>query len=908
MTNHTPTLPSITSSHGAPAADLAVNAARARSRLRSNVAVAARILPTHYPLRTFIAVNPLDGLRHLPFATAAFRAGELYGARATLSEDAFRAYYAQGRITPDDLDQALTRRYPHLGEATASAASTSTLATFDALRVLQADLLVGAPAPDPVRVYRTRSEQIAPSVADQIDQLSSRWCAAYLTAETTAWPMPEHPGGFYASWRTLAHRDPTLSRSLRSALRAVPERADDAALTALDALGVLEAAHRDYLIAHLTQQPGWPAHIRWHNSHTAPSRILLLDYLAIRLTYEALLLDGRRPPATPATTLPPGTAARPAGLSHRTADVCAALGMARHCDEEHHNVARLLTTLPVQDRTLVWLDAFEHHYRDELLRRLPLRDPAPGVTGSATEPAAESSAARSRSTAQVVCCIDTRSEGLRRHLEGRGDYETLGFAGFFAVAIRYTDLAAGASNDLCPVLIQPSFSVTETPAPGTDLAAQRHLAGLQTMTGAHAAFHNAKDDTVSPFALAEASGWFAGAASAIRTVSPRAGSALARITRRRVVPSASTEVSIETGFSITDRVLYARTALTTMGLIRNFARLVVFCAHGSTTSNNPYQASLDCGACGGQRGGPTARTAAQMLNDPAVRAGLGEQGIDIPDDTWFLAAEHDTASDQITLLDEYLVPAGHRGDLARLREDLTAAGRLLAAERSALLPNTSRRARTNPKQAHRHARTRSADWAQVYPEWGLAGNAAFIIGPRAQTRGIDLHRRAFLHSYQHQDDRDGTVLETILTAPLIVAQWINAQYYFSTVAPHVFGAGSKTIHNVLGGLGVLSGHSGDLQLGLPWQSVAIGDTLVHEPMRLLTVIHAPTQRIDTIVDRNPILQELLHGQWFTFTAPDQLTGTWQQRTTTGWHPWAGLRTKDETPTTTEPDHHQGTPA
>ena len=873
---------------------------RARSRLRSNVAVAARILPTHYPLRTFIAVNPLEGLRHLRFETAAFRAGELYGARATLSEGAYRDYYAQGRITSDDLDHALCRRYSHLAGSSESESSSQSVATtsaggaFDALGVLRADLLFGAPAPDPVRVYRTRSEQIAPSVADQIDQLSSRWCAAYLTADTTAWPMAEHADGFYAAWRLLAHRDPTLSRSIRSSLRAAPERADDAALSALDTLGVIDAAHRDYLIAHLTQQPGWPAHIRWHNGHTAPSRIVLLDYLAIRLTYEALLLDGRRPPATPATTLAPGVASQPAGLSRRTADVCAALGITRPSDQQHHDVARLLAMLPVNDRTLVWLDAFEHHYRDELLHRLPVRDVCAGNgSGTARGFAVESPAApgagspATRPNAQVVCCIDTRSEGLRRHLEGRGNYETLGFAGFFAVAIRYTDLAAGASNDLCPVLIQPSFSVTETPAPGTGLKARRHLAGLQVLTGAHGAFHSAKDDTVSPFALAEASGWFAGPVSAARTVAPRAGSAMARLVRRRVVPPTSTQVSIETGFGITDRVLYARIALSTMGLIRDFARLVVFCAHGSTTSNNPYQASLDCGACGGQRGGPTARTATEMLNNPAVRSGLREQGIDIPDDTWFLAAEHDTATDQIAVLDEHLIPVGHHGDLARLCADLEEAGRLLAAERSVLLPNTSRRARTNPTQAHRHARTRSADWAQVYPEWGLAGNAAFIIGPRAQTRGIDLHRRAFLHSYQQQqDDGDGTVLETILTAPLIVAQWINAQYYFSTVAPRVFGAGSKTIHNVLGGVGVLSGHAGDLQLGLPWQSVANGNTLVHEPMRLLTVIHAPTQRIDTIVDRNPILQELLSGEWFTFTAPDESTGTWHRRTATGWQPWS----------------------
>ncbi|AZI58291.1 DUF2309 domain-containing protein [Nakamurella antarctica] len=867
MTNTSPAHPASTES-SPPAPNL-----RARATLRSSVAVAARILPTHYPLRTFIAVNPLDGLKHLPFDTAAFRAGELYGATAALPEGKYRDYFSQGRISTVDLDHALARRYPQLGSEPPLASGGKTFSAFD---ILRADLLAGAPAPEPVRVYRTRSEQIAPSVADQVNELSSRWCAAYLTTDSTAWAMPEHPDGFFASWRALAYRDPTLNRSVRAALRNLPERADDAALIALNALGVADSAYRDYATAHLTQQPGWPSHIRWHNDHTAPVRITMFDYLAIRLTYEALLLAGHQAPATPATTLTPEVAERPAHLPARASHALAALGITSPLDTDITRAIRLLGTLPVKDRTLVWVEAFEFHYRDALLKQMPATDVEPASTASGPRPAA-----------QIVNCIDTRSEGLRRHLEVTDKYQTLGFAGFFFAAIRFTDLAQGDSNDLCPVLIKPSFVVSETPAPGADLGSRKRLAGLQTLTGAHNAFHSAKDDSVSPYALAEASGWLAGPASAARTLAPRVGSAIARFVRRQVAPAADTQISLEDGFGIADRVNYARVALSTMGLIRNFARLVVFCAHGSTTSNNPYQASLDCGACGGQRGGPTARTAALIFNDPEVRVGLREHNINIPADTVFISAEHDTATDRVVILDEYAIPPSHRAELDELCADLAAAGEALTAERSALLPYAPGRARKNPAVASRHASTRSADWAQVYPEWGLVGNAAFIIGPRAQTYGIDLERRAFLHSYLPQDDQDGSVLETILTAPLVVAQWINAQYYFSTVAPDIFGAGSKTIHNVLGGVGVLAGHAGDLQLGLPWQSVAVGDTLIHEPMRLLTVIHAPTDRIDTIVERNPILQELLHGEWFTFTAPDYETGTWKLRTAAGWQSWSG---------------------
>jgi hypothetical protein len=173
----------------------------------------------------------------------------------------------------------------------------------------------------------------------------------------------------------------------------------------------------------------------------------------------------------------------------------------------------------------------------------------------------------------------------------------------------------------------------------------------------------------------------------------------------------------------------------------------------------------------------------------------------------------------------------------------------------------------------------------VYPEWGLAGNAAFVVAPREISRGIDLQRRVFLHSYEADVDPDGTALETILTAPLVVAQWINCQYYFATVAPEVVGAGTKTIHNVVGNAGVIAGPTGDLQLGLPWQSVAQGRQLLHEPLRLLAVIQAPLARIDDVVNRNPILQKLFGNDWIVVAARESTGENWQRWTRTGWRSW-----------------------
>ena len=323
----------------------------------------------------------------------------------------------------------------------------------------------------------------------------------------------------------------------------------------------------------------------------------------------------------------------------------------------------------------------------------------------------------------------------------------------------------------------------------------------------------------------------------------------------------------EPALDAAEKVAIAASILRAMGLTDCFAPLVVLAGHGASVVNNPHASALHCGACGGYSGEVNARLLAALLTNPDVRAGLADHGIAIPASTHFVAALHDTTTDAITLYSADAIEMPPAADLAQAHHWFAAAGKIARGERALRLPRAARGARV--------AR-RSHDWAETRPEWALAGCHAFVAAPRSRTIGRDLAGRTFLHDYDWHRDTDFTVLELIMTAPVVVASWISLQYYGSTVAPTLFGGGNKLLHNVVGGMGVVEGNGGTLRTGLPWQSVHDGDKLAHEPLRLTVCIEAPRDEISALLCRHPALRDLFDNRWLhLFVLDDEGRMAWR---------------------------------
>jgi uncharacterized protein YbcC (UPF0753/DUF2309 family) len=672
-------------------------------------------------------------------------------------------------------------------------------------QVLREELLGDRP------LYEAVDALYGTQIGTELDEWVVKICLDFFDEGQSVWDMPDREHGLFHAWRDIAKRNvPFFLRGLHiSQILEQDERPEGVIAYVLGELGVPESRWMAYLTREMTRLHGWTGFIRWRSSaknyyweQRFPGD--LVDFVAIRLTLAFALLteSARRKTAWTTELIEQGIDERTEeiylrhelngrrvdpslahsvdmALKRKRPDLIADLfdqyvkgkrvheaqGQARRLRQlaEMAKAEQALLDLPAEQlgelieltrdleaqEGMVWLRALEVHAVREFLGAID------------TNP---SQSRDKRPFAQALFCIDTRSERIRRQLEGVGDYQTYGIAGFFGVPVSFMELGKGSEMHLCPVILTPKNLVPEISA-----ATHYDDAALGVLAKA---VHELKESVLTPFVTVEAIGLLFGFDMIGKTIAPRgynrwrsqlhpakpssrllvdklsreqADSIVRAVQRAVIVNAIEQELGLtkeritddlvremreaalghegmalecckdlglerqeawrfierlshvyrisesdahlqmerlgRIGFTLDEQVNYVGTALRSIGMTEQFSRFVLLVGHGSVSDNNPYESALDCGACGGNHGLVSAKVLAQMANKPEVRRALRKQGIDIPDDSWFLPVMHNTTTDELTVHNLALIPPTHLVYLDRLRDGLASASELCAAER-----------------------------------------------------------------------------------------------------------------------------------------------------------------------------------------------------------------------------------
>jgi hypothetical protein len=762
-------------------------------------------LPAQAALKDFVHHNTLHAFQHLKFDDALRNASKIFGYKTYLSLKEFRALHISGRISDKVLDKIIIE---NKGEA-------------DLLKWRQRLVDKKYDTNIHQRIGTLRSHWKLEKSIDLdalVHPLLFRIVCSYLDQGISMWDFPVQHRGFLAAIRELEAKSYTsFFRGERAKVLLQNEMC-----TTEDLLRIVvgdESLYKQYIFDLQFAHQGWSGIVSaiedFPDTLLDPKKISTHDLIAFELLLEIDALDTK----FNNNWFPLGN-----WITHKPGPLL-----------EYVEETELSTVYSM------WQQAYEWSYYDEVLNGLILERE------------------RSKTTAvpgfQAFFCIDDRECSLRRYIE-RFDpnSETFATPGFFGVEFFFQPENGKFYTKLCPAPVTPKYLIKEI--------------GAKSKRAKDPHFNKHTHGLFRGWLITQTLGYWSAVKlffNIIRpSLSPGTSYSFRHMDRNSQLTIENTDANhrennLQVGFTIEEMANRVEGVLKSTGCVKIFAPVIYMVGHGSSSVNNPHYAAYDCGACCGRPGSVNARVFSSMANNLKVRAILSTRGIDIPHETQFVGALHDTTRDEIQFFDEQVLSeknrALHQQNIKTFEKSLD----YNSKERSRRLESIN--SCLSPEQIHQKIRRRSVSLFEPRPELNHATNALCIIGKRELTKDLFLDRRAFMNSFDSKVDPEGKYLLNILNAAAPVCGGINLEYFFSRVDNQKLGAGTKLPHNVMGLFGVANGIDGDLRPGLPSQMIE-----VHDPVRLLIVVQHEPEVVLKTIQTNPATYQWFINDWVNLVA------------------------------------------
>jgi uncharacterized protein len=797
-------------------------------------------LPAQQALKDFIHHNSLHAFQHMKFYDAIFKASKIFGFQVHLQLPEYREMYTTGRIREDVLLMVIANKKGK--EAVADWKGKLISKDYDTINHPR----IGQLRKHWKDVYHL-------DLDNKVHPLLFRILCAFLDQGIAidSFPVVNKPfmesmkemeqNSFVSFFKTKAVKQKFLSGNY-----SIPEL--------LKTIVGREEYFEQYLFDQQFAHPGWSGFVSAveDNPQTLLDRkqITLKELLEFELLMELDVLNhalgNKWQPLTTHVTTPPV------------------------------NLFVDVTKTELAEVIELWQDAFEWSYYDSVLKGILLAA-LPPPEGCILDPAnlkttielkdAENPLSGGREASltegfgeaglslQAIFCIDEREDSIRRHIEAVDKKaETFGAPGFFGVEFYFQQEGGKFYDKLCPAPVTPKYLIKESDAKSIrkdELIYTKFTHGI-----------------LSGFLLSISFGFWA----FIKKIqllfrpkmSPAISNAYAHMDKLSLLTienknPADIENGLQIGYTLDEMVTRGENFLRGIGMVKNFAPIIYFVAHGSSSANNPHHGAHDCGACSGRPGATNARVQSYILNHKKVREILATKGIVIPAATQFIGSMHDTAADVWGYYDEEILTAENAQRHLINKQNFETALNLNAKERSRRFASIN--TKQELEQVRKAIHNRSVSLFEPRPELGHGTNTLAIIGRRQTTKRLFLDRRAFLNSYDYTTDPDGAILTAVMRPIGLVCGGINLEYYFSRVDNIRMGAGTKLPHNVMGLFGVANSSDGDLRPGLPWQMIE-----VHDPVRLLVIVEHQPDIVLKAIQSSPEVFEWYNNEWVHIVA------------------------------------------